>query len=64
MHTRRERLMRFLAALLNTARRAENGQGIVEYAAILTFVAAVMVVAILYLGPNIANTINNVANSF
>jgi Flp pilus assembly pilin Flp len=60
----RERLMRRLKALCHAARQAESGQGMVEYAAILTFVAAVLVVAVTYLGPHIALTLNNVANSF
>jgi Flp pilus assembly pilin Flp len=60
----RERLMRRLKALYRAARQAESGQGMVEYAAILTFVAAVLVVAVTYLGPHIALTLNNVANSF
>lgn len=41
-----------------------EGQGLVEYAAILGFVAACMVVAILYLEPNIALSLNRVTNSF
>lgn len=53
-----------LLALRAAARKAESGQGLVEYAAILTFVAAVMVVAIVYLEPHIATALNNVANSF
>lgn len=43
---------------------AADGQGLVEYAAILGFVAACMVVAILYLEPNIALSLNRVTNSF
>lgn len=53
-----------LAALLSAARSGARGQGLVEYAAILGFVAAVMVVAELYLTPHIMQTLNNVANSF
>lgn len=41
-----------------------EGQGLVEYAAIIGFVAACMVVAILYLEPNIALSLNRVTNGF
>jgi Flp pilus assembly pilin Flp len=57
-------LIQRVLALLSAVRAAQSGQGLVEYAAMLGFVAAVMVVAILWLEPNIANTLNNVANSF
>ena len=55
------RAVQYLAALWS---RAGRGQGLVEYAAIIGFIAACMVVAELYLQPVIANTLNNVANSF
>lgn len=63
MSDRLQRFMRYLAALLHTLRTAEDGQGLVEYAAILGFVAACLVVAVLYLGPTVALTLNNVTNS-
>lgn len=58
------RIMLRLVALLDAARRGEQGQGLVEYAAIIGFVAACMVVAELFLQPHIAETLNNVANGF
>ncbi len=65
MLTRFEQLIvRAMIEIRSAARAAESGQGMVEYAAILTFVAAVLVVAVTYLGPNIARTLNNVTNSF
>ena len=65
MLTRFEQLIvRAMIEIRSAARSAESGQGMVEYAAILTFVAAVLVVAVTYLGPNIARTLNNVTNSF
>jgi len=59
-----ERLHRYLLSLVALARTAARGQGMVEYAAILSFVAACMVVAELYLQPHIATTFNNVTNAF
>ena len=59
-----ERFHRYLLSLVALARTAARGQGMVEYAAILSFVAACMVVAELYLQPHINLTLNNVANSF
>ena len=55
-----ERLRGYLVCLGAAAR----GQGLVEYAAILGFVAACMVVAELFLEPHIASTLNDVANHF
>ncbi len=51
-------------ALRAAYRAAANGQGLVEYAALLGFVAACLVVAVLFLEPRIASSLNNVANSF
>ena len=59
-----ERLRTYLLSLVAVARTAARGQGMVEYAAILSFVAACMVVAELYLQPHINATLNTVANSF
>jgi Flp pilus assembly pilin Flp len=55
-----ECLRRSLLSLVAAAR----GQGMVEYAAILGFLAACLVVAELFLEPHIASTLNSVANSF
>ena len=43
--------------------RAEEGQGMVEYALILAFIAILVIVALKYLQPQINNTFNKVANS-
>ena len=64
MTDRYERLHRYLITLFTAMRTAARGQGLVEYAAIIGFVAACMVVAELYLQPHIAATLNSVANSF
>ena len=59
-----ERLRRYLLSLVALARTAARGQGMVEYAAIISFVAACMVVAELYLQPHLAATFNTVTNAF
>ena len=43
--------------------RAEEGQGMVEYALILAFIAILCIVALKFLQPSISNTLNNVTNS-
>ena len=43
--------------------RADEGQGMVEYAIILAFIAMLVIVALKYLQPAISNTLNNVTNS-
>jgi hypothetical protein len=60
MIDRYKRLCRNLLCVVATAR----GQGLVEYAAILGFLAACLVVAELFLEPHIASTLNDVANHF
>ena len=43
--------------------RAEEGQGMVEYALILAFIAILVIVALKFLQPAISQTLNYVANS-
>ena len=43
--------------------RAEEGQGMVEYALILAFIGILVIVALKFLQPAISNTLNNVTNS-
>ncbi len=43
--------------------RSEEGQGMVEYALILAFIAILVIVALKFLQPAISNTLNNVGNS-
>jgi len=62
--TYRERLASVIMALRAAYRAVASGQGLVEYAAILGFVAACLVVAVLFLEPRIASSLNNVANGF
>ena len=41
----------------------EKGQGLVEYAIILAFVAIVVISVVRLLGPSIGNTYSNIASS-
>jgi Flp pilus assembly pilin Flp len=43
--------------------RADEGQGLVEYALLLGFIAVMVIMALKYLQPAISYTLNNVANS-
>ncbi len=45
------------------ARRALEGQGMVEYALILAFIAILVIVALKFLQPAVSRTLNNVGNS-
>jgi len=54
----------YLASLWELVRRAEQGQALVEYAAVMAFLAAIVVVAIHFFEPAVASSLNNVANSF
>jgi Flp pilus assembly pilin Flp len=58
------RVALYLVSLWEAVRRDERGQGLVEYAAILGFLAAVVVVAVHFFEPAVATSLNNVANSF
>ena len=49
-----------LRAILH--RDPEEGQGLVEYALILAFIATFVVVALKFLSPHISNELNTVAN--
>ena len=44
-------------------RERETGQGMVEYALILAFIAILVIVALKFLQPAISNTLNTVSNS-
>lgn len=59
-------LRQAVAARITIARlreRAEEGQGMVEYALILAFIAILVIVALKFLQPSISRTLNNVTNS-
>ena len=42
----------------------DDGQGLVEYALILGFIAIVVVIALKFLQPNISTSLNQVTNRF
>ena len=42
----------------------EKGQGLVEYAIIVSFVAIVVIAVVRLLGPEIGNTFSDINNSF
>ncbi len=44
-------------------RQREAGQGMVEYALILAFIAILVIVALKFLQPAISSTLNTVSNS-
>jgi pilus assembly protein Flp/PilA len=44
-------------------RKRESGQGMVEYALILAFIAILVIVALKFLQPAISTTLNTVSNS-
>ena len=53
-----------LSMLVNKLRaRSEEGQGMVEYALILAFIAILVIVALKFLQPGISSTLNTVSNS-
>jgi len=55
--------MSFLTALINRFRSNEEGQGLAEYALILSLIAIVAIAALLLLGPAIADILTQVATS-
>ncbi len=48
---------------LQRLRNREEGQGMVEYALILAFVAILVIVALKFLQPGISDTLNTVSTS-
>jgi pilus assembly protein Flp/PilA len=52
-----------VAQLRERAEEGQGGQGMVEYALILAFIAILVIVALKFLQPAISNTLNNVTNS-
>lgn len=50
-------------ARIRWAVRDEGGQGMVEYALLITFVALVVIAALMLLGPKVAEIFNTAGNS-
>ncbi|HSW43395.1 MAG TPA: Flp family type IVb pilin [Patescibacteria group bacterium] len=55
--------MSFLTALINRFRTDEEGQGLAEYALILSLIAIVAIAALLILGPAIADILEEVGSA-
>jgi pilus assembly protein Flp/PilA len=52
-----------IISTLRLGRRPERGQGLAEYALILALIAIVAIVALIFLGTQISDIINHVADS-
>ena len=55
--------MSFIAALISSIRRDEEGQGLAEYALILALIAIVAIVALIFLGAQISKILSVVGSS-
>jgi pilus assembly protein Flp/PilA len=55
---KRMSLLRQLSALVNRVRRADDGQGLAEYALILALIAIVAIVALIFLGSQISDKLS------
>jgi pilus assembly protein Flp/PilA len=51
-------LLRQLSAIVNGVRRADDGQGLAEYALILALIAIVAIVALIFLGSQISDKLS------
>jgi pilus assembly protein Flp/PilA len=56
-------LSSYVAALVESLRRCERGQGLAEYALILALIAIIAIVALLFLGGQVSNTLDFVGNT-
>ena len=52
-----------LLALIPTARRDDEGQGLAEYGLILTLIAIVAVIAVIFMGTQVSTMLNTVGQS-
>ena len=48
---------------MNYLNRSERGQTLVEYGLLIALIAVVVIVALLFLGPVIANLFNDIGNT-
>ncbi|TMD30722.1 MAG: pilus assembly protein [Chloroflexi bacterium] len=55
--------MSFARALLAPLRRSERGQGLTEYALILTLIVIVAIVALVFIGGKVSSVLSDVGNS-
>lgn len=54
--------LNWTAVQLRALKSKEDGQGMVEYALIIAFIAIVVIVALAVLGPKIAEMFTNIGN--
>ena len=52
-----------LLALIPSTRRTEQGQGLAEYALILTLIAMVAVIALIFMGSQVSTMLDTVGQS-
>jgi pilus assembly protein Flp/PilA len=55
--------MSFLAALIPSSSRSEEGQGLAEYALILALIAIIAIAALIFLGDAISSILSTVGKS-
>ena len=55
--------MSFVRAILAGLRRAQSGQGLTEYALILTLIAIVAIIALVFLGGKVSQVLSDVGHS-
>jgi pilus assembly protein Flp/PilA len=55
--------MPLVAALIHLIRREDEGQGLAEYALILSLIAIVAIVALIFLGGQVSEILSDVGNS-
>jgi Flp pilus assembly pilin Flp len=55
--------MPLVSALISILRSREAGQGLTEYALILTLIAVVAILALVFLGSNLDVALSNIGNS-
>jgi Flp pilus assembly pilin Flp len=55
--------MSFTRAMLDRLRRNERGQGLTEYALILTLIVIVAIIALVFIGGQVSQVLSNVGHS-
>ena len=55
--------MSLITALIASARRDEEGQGLAEYALILALIAVVAIIALIFLGTQVSGVLDHVAGA-
>ena len=53
----------YISALIASFRSDDEGQGLAEYALILTLIAIVAIIALIFLGGQVSKILSNVGNS-